>query len=227
MDDYRYIRNDITELTEGLPLYHSILSAIALGDGKEHAVFKRANVSQSVGRGAIEALVEKKIIQIHKVKTHDDRFYFTTPFLHFWFAFVSPLFKGVRDGDYSEVKKRWENYAHDFFAEAFSRLARDMVKKMLTEEKVMRVMPLYTENEMFDLFVESKSDTTILGTIKYTNAKLKKNELTKLQERAQTANISADSYIIVAKKGFSSELKALKGEKLKLFTLKNFKVLVE
>lgn len=91
----------------------------------------------------------------------------------------------------------------------------------------MRVTPLYTGDEMFDIFVENKSDKTILGTIKYTNAKVKKSELTKLQERAKLASIEAEQFVLVAKKGFSSELKALKGESLKLFTLKNFKTLVD
>jgi len=48
LKDYRYIRNDVSEVTEGMPLYHSILTAIALGDGKTHTAYKRAKVSKDV-----------------------------------------------------------------------------------------------------------------------------------------------------------------------------------
>jgi len=56
LPDFNYIRNDITELTSGMPLYHSILTGIALGDAKLHTAFKRANVSAEVGQKAIDEL---------------------------------------------------------------------------------------------------------------------------------------------------------------------------
>ena len=30
--------------------------------------------------------------------------YFASPFVRFWFAFVSPYFKGIKQGDYKEVE---------------------------------------------------------------------------------------------------------------------------
>jgi len=39
--------------------------------------------------------------------------------------------------------------------------------------------------------------------------------------------MKADIFVIFSKRGFSNELKSLKGENLKLFTVKNFKKLVE
>ena len=48
-----------------------------------------------------------------------------------------------------------------------------------------------------------------------------------IQNSIKEADINADIFIIIAKKGFSSELKSLKGESLKLYTLKNFKELLQ
>ena len=227
LDDYRYIRNDITDLTGGLPLYHTILSAIALGDGKLHSVYKRSSVSDQVGDNAVEDLVEKGIIKVTKVKNSDDRLYFTTPFLRFWFAFVSPLFKGIRDGDYKEVQERWENKKNEFFQEAFVRLSHELLRKTLKEKQIMKISQYYDEQNSFEIYADTKEKEIILGSVKYTNNKIKKSALTKLQSQAKEAGLKVDTYVIISKKGFSSELKSHKGEMLKLLTLKNFKALVD
>lgn len=208
-------------------MYHTILSAIALGDGKLHSVYKRSSVSDQVGDNAVEDLVEKGIIKVTKVKGSDDRLYFSTPFLRFWFAFVSPLFKGIRDGDYKEVQERWENKKNEFFQEAFVRLSHELLRKTLKEKQIMKISQYYDETNNFEIYANTKDKKIILGSVKYTNNKVKKSELTKLQTQAQKAEFDVDTFVIISKKGFSSELKSQKGEKLKLFTLKNFKSLVE
>jgi hypothetical protein len=101
--DYTYIRNDVSEVTTGMPMYHTVLTGIAMGDGRTHTAFKRAGVAGEVGVKALEALCESGIIRVapsRKIFTNwaehslvADKLYFTSPFLRFWFAFISPLFK--------------------------------------------------------------------------------------------------------------------------------------
>jgi hypothetical protein len=74
---------------------------------------------------------------------------------------------------------------------------------------------------------KTASGKIVAGTCKYSNQKAKKSELSKLQEQCRQADLNPDIYIIVSKGGFSNELKALKGEDVKLFGLKNFKTLLE
>jgi len=198
-----------------------------MGDGKTHSVYKRAKVSEEVGQKAVMALVESGVIKVIKAKNSDDRLQFKTPFMRFWFAFISPLFKGVRDGDFSEVKKRWENRESEFIQQTFTELSKELVRESLTGERVMNISSYYDEDIEIDIYTKTKSGKVIVGSAKYTNAKVKKSELARLEELCKKANIEADIFVIVAKKGFSNELKSLKGEKLKLFTLKNFKSLVE
>jgi len=119
LPDFRYIRNDVTDLTTGMPLHHSILSAVALGDGRTHTAYRRANVSKEVGDNAVAELCESGIIRLDKEKavfsswdeaqSVSNKLYFTSPFLRFWFAFISPIFKGIRDGDYKEIRERFQN----------------------------------------------------------------------------------------------------------------------
>ena len=238
LQDYTYIRNDVSDITTGAPLYHALLSAIAMGDGKTHSSYKRAKLEKDVGDRAAQELVDKGIIRVEKPKKEftswaddeklDNRLYFTTPFLRFWFTFVSPLFKGIRDGDYSEVKKRYKNREAEFSNLIFTQLSYELLKENFAkEDPIVSISGYWDKETEFDIFAKTKSGKIIIGSTKYTNSKVKKSELTRLQEHAKKANIDADIFVIVAKKGFSSELKALKGQNLRLLSIKNFAKLVE
>ena len=229
LKDYNYIRNDVSDITGGAPLYHALLSAIAMGDGKTHASYKRAKLEKNVGDKAVAELAHRGIIRVQKPKDEklDNKLYFTTPFLRFWFAFVSPLFKGIRDGDYSEVKKRWQNRQAEFTNLIFTQLSYELLKEIFAkEDPIVEISSYWDKDAEFDIFAKTQSGKTILGSTKYTNAKIKKSELTRLQELAKKADMNADIFVIVSKKGFSNELKALKGENLRLFSIKNFTKLV-
>jgi hypothetical protein len=85
----------------------------------------------------------------------------------------------------------------------------------------------YTDEKIdLEIYATTKDKKVIVGSSKYSNTKVKKSELTRLEELCKEANIKPDIYVIISKSGFSSELKSLKGEKLKLLTLKNFKSLL-
>ncbi|MFK5938163.1 MAG: DUF234 domain-containing protein [Sulfurimonas sp.] len=237
LDDYRFIRNDVTELTSGAPLYHSVLSGIAMGDGRTHSSFKRAKVDKDAGENAVEELVSRGIIRLDKAKNLftswdenekvDNKLFYTTPFMRFWFAFVSPLFKGIRDGDYKEIKTRFLNRESEFVQLTFVELSHELLKRNFQDDKIVEIGTYWDRNIELDIYAKTASGKTVVGSCKYSNAKVKKSELSKLQEICTTAKIEADIFVLVSKKGFSNELKSLKSESLKLFTIKNFKSLVE
>ncbi len=236
LEDYRFIRNDITELTGGAPLYHAVLSGIAQGDGRTHSSFKRAKVDEATGTNIVEELTQKGIIRVDKAKNIftsweqnekvDNKLYFNAPFLRFWFAYVSPLFKGIRDGDFKEVKQKIQNSENEFRQLVFVQLSHELLKLQMQDDPVVEIGSYWDREVELDIYAKTKSGKTIVGVCKYTNSKIRKSELSRLQEACEKAKIEADTYVIVAKNGFSSELKSLKGGALKLFTLKSFKALV-
>jgi hypothetical protein len=238
LPDFNYIRNDITELTSGMPLYHSILSGIALGDAKLHTAFKRANVSAEIGQKAIDELCDIGIISVSKSNAHftswkdrdivENKLLFKSPFLRFWFAFVSPIFKGIRDGEYGEIRQRFENREREFLELPYTQLAQEFLKLEFKESDPLVQLNSAWNNEVeIDLYAKTKSGKIIAGVTKYTNSKLKKSTLTQLKESAKKLGIEADIYVIISKSGFSKELKSLKGENLKLYSLKSFKKLID
>ena len=237
LPDFRYIRNDVTELTTGMPLYHSILTGIAMGDGKTNTTFKRANTSQEIGMNAINELCDTGIIKLQKGSKHftswkedesvSNKLFFASPFLRFWFAFVSPIFKGIRDGDYKELRQRFTNRESEFIQLPFVELSHELLKLNFVDDKIEDISTYWDNKIELDIYAKTKSGKIVVGVCKYTNSKLKKSELTKLQELCEKSNIKADIFVLISKSGFSNELKSLKGENLRLITLKNFKKLID
>ena len=80
---------------------------------------------------------------------------------------------------------------------------------------------------VIDIIAKTESGKIIVGSSKYTNSKVKKTELTRLKEVCEKLGIKADIFVLFSKKGFTSELKSLKGADLKLFTPRNFNQLIE
>ncbi len=236
LQDYSYIRNDVSEVTSGSPTYHAILTGIALGDGKVSSAFKRANVPSEVGNKAVEELCELGIIKVEKPKKVftswadeykiPNRLIFTSPFLRFWFAFVSPLFKGIKEGNFKEVQERFTNRQQEFLTPVFVQLSHELLKQNFKDDPIVEMGSYWDKDTEIDIFGKTASGKTIVGSCKYTNAKMKKSELSTLEEKCTQAKIDADIFVLVSKRGFSNELKSLKSDTLKLLSVKNFKNLL-
>ncbi len=220
-----------------MPLFHSILTGIALGDGRTHSAFKKANVDNEAGMKAVNELCEMGIIRREESKKEfvswaedykvSDKLIFNTPFMRFWFAFVSPLFKGIKEGDYKEVQDRFANRKADFVNLTFEQLSLELLKLEFKNDPIIQSGSYWDKDVEIDIYAKTKSGKIIVGSCRYSNSKIKKSELTKLQEKCKVAKIEPDIFVLSAKNGFSSELKSLKGENLKLFTLKNFRSFLE
>ncbi len=231
---YKYLRDDISNITMGEPLDHKVLSALALGDRRTNSAFKKVNISFNDGIEIVDKQCNRGMLKLEKSRYAlanqefneevSEKLFFTTPFAHFWFGFVSPVFKGVRDGDFKEAFELYKNNKAQFTEIIFNRLSHEILKKQLnqTDDRIVNIGRYWDKDLNIDLIASTKNDKIILGTTKFSNSKMKKSELTKLKDIANTLNITVDIFVLFAKKGFSNELKSLKGENLKLFTPRNF-----
>jgi len=232
--NYGYIHKAVVDLSGGDNMSNTILSAIAVGDGRAHAAVKRSRLSKSDGYRIIENLCEDEMLvsvsaNVKQEKDEveiSDKLYFPSPFLRFWFAFISPYFKGIKAGEYDEVKEKFDKYKDEFINLIFEQLCEELLK-MNIDERIDSIGNYWDNKVELDLLVKTRSKKIIACSCKYTNAKIKKSELTKLQEKCVEANIDADAYVLFSKKGFSSELKSLKSESIKLFTVKSLKQLIQ
>lgn len=236
LDDYRDLHRDINALTGGDADAHALLAGVALGDRRTHSAFKRARLSREAGDKAVAAMREVGVIEREKARPNrfswidddviSDRLHFTLPFLHFWFAFVSPIYKGIKEGNYEEFRTRYANHAAGFCDVVFERLAIELVKAEFADENITEIGGYWDKNTEIDIIAKTESGKTVAASCRYVNAKLKKSELTKLQQACEKAGFTPDAYVLVAKNGFSGELKSLKGEGLRLLGLRHLKKLL-
>jgi len=235
LKNYRYIHGDIAKITQSDKTHHAILSALSVGDRREHSAFKRAGVPRQDGEASIDFLVQNGLLIRDRSQTQpvdeneevSDKMLFTLPFFRFWFSSVSPYYKGIREGDFTEVRARLEHMAQDFSDHIYAQLVMEMIKQSFKDDPVEKIGSYWDKRTDIDILAKTKSGKIIAGGCKYGRSKAKKSELTKLKESCAKAEIEPDIYLLFGKGGFSNELKKEKGESLRLFTLKNLKILLD
>ncbi len=234
LKNYRYIHGDIAKITQSNKTHHALLTGLAVGDRREHSAFKRANVSREEGEESIDFLVENNLLirdksqakPVNEREEVSDKFLFTLPFLRFWFSSISPYYKGIRDGDYTEVNMRLANMKQDFSELVYAQLVNEMLKKSFVDDPIKDIGAYWDKSVEIDILAKTESGKVIAGACKYSKSKSKKSELAKLKESCSKAELTPDIFVLFSKSGFSNELKKEKGEGLKLFTLKNLKMLM-
>ncbi|MGZ5208489.1 MAG: DUF234 domain-containing protein [Sulfuricurvum sp.] len=235
LKNYPYIHGDIAKITQSNQIHHKLLSALAIGDRREHSAFRRADVTRAEGEASIKFLIDNKLLvrdksqdqPVDEYEVVSDKLLFTAPFIRFWFSSISPYYKGIKEGDYTEVKERWNNLQREFTDLIYEQLVMELVKKSFKEDPIEKIGSYWDKNSEIEILARTKSGKIVAGSCKYSKAKANKSELTKLKEKCLEAQINADIFVIFSKNGFSSEFKKEKGESLKLFTLKNLKSLMD
>lgn len=236
LNNYNYLRSEVNSLTGGYHVEHAILSGIALGDRKTTNAFKRAHVSFEEGSKCVDNLYEKEIIDIDSSehfllgKRGDSKIaqklLFTNPFLRFWFAFVSPIYKGIKDGNYEEFKTKFQGREADFSNFIFEELALTFIKNSFLEDPIKQHGQYWDEKIQIPIVAKTVSGKIVVGFCKYSDNKIKKSELNRFLEDLKNADISADIIVIFSKSGYSNELKQLKSNSLMLFTIRNFNSII-
>jgi len=237
LKDYSNLKYEIHKLTGGYSVDHAILTGIALGDRKTTTSFKRAHVSFEEGMSCVENLCNKGIIEIESPQNYlvnkrgnenkvAKKLLFTTPFLRFWFAFVSPIYKGIKEGNYKEFNTKFENKKVEFSDFIFEELSLELLTDFQTDDPIDKIGKYWDDKREISIIAKTKSGKIIAANCKYINSKLKRNELNKLSSDCKDINLKVDTYALFSKSGFTSELKSSKGENLKLFTPRNLKILV-
>jgi uncharacterized protein len=235
LKNYRYIHGDLTKITQSNKSHHALLSAIALGDRREYSAYRRANLTRKEGEESAAFLIKFGLLNrqasqadpIDESEEVSDRLLFTAPFLRFWFSAVSPYYKGIKEGDFVEMKEKWANTKQSFFDQIYEALVIALVKQSFKEDWVAKIGSYWDKTTEIEILGKTKGDKVIVGSCKYSKSKANKSELSKLQEKCAKVELSPDIFVIFSKNGFSSEFKKEKSETLKLYTLKNLKILMD
>jgi AAA+ ATPase superfamily predicted ATPase len=236
LKEYNSLRSEVNYLTGGYSVDHAILSGIALGDRKTTNAFKRAHVSFEEGMKCVDSLCEKGIIETESSqhfmanKRSDTKIakklLFTNPFMRFWFGFVSPIYKGIKEGNFEEFYSKFAGREADFSDFIFEELALAYLKVIFEDDPVKQIGQYWDEKIQITPLAKTNSGKVIAGYCKYSDTKMKKSELNTLLQNCQNSGIVPDIVVLFAKNGYSTELKSLKSENLRLFSAKSLKSLL-
>ena len=224
LKNYRYIHADLTKITQSNKAHHALLSALALGDRREHSAYRRANLSRKEGEESAAFLIKFGLLtrQSSQADPVDENEEISGRLL-----FSAPFYKGIKEGDFTEMKAKWENTKQSFFDQIYEGLVIALVKQSFKEDWIVKIGSYWDKTNEIEILGKTKGGKVIAGLCKYSKSKANKSELAKIEEKCAKASLTADIYVVFSKSGFSSEFKKEKSDTLKLFTLKNLKSLLE
>jgi len=151
---------------------------------------------------------------------------YTKPFYRFWFGFVEPFRKDLSQKNSKNFIANFQNHKDRAISLIFEQLSNSLLEEIFKDsDPIVSKGGLWDRKSEFDLLCYTKSGKIIVGECKFKARKVCKNELTKLQEKAQHSNIEADIFALFSKSGFSNELKENQSENILLFDLEDFKKL--
>ena len=228
--NYEPIHNGITRFTHGNALYHMLLSIIALGESHEDAVFKKGRVGRDKGEEAMDYLEMKSLLKFESsvekpLKSSDgksDKLLFELPFMRFWFAVISPYYKSISSGNFSEFEEKWSQLRGNFSILLSNLLVRELVKQSFAEkfadDPIVSIGPYYDKHVQIEILAKRKSGKMLAGECKYSKKEAKINMLTSLKEKCQKVELDIEDYVLFSKNGFASEVEQMKDAEVTLLS---------
>lgn len=244
LENFAVLHNQILELTTQDKQYARLLTTLARGDRRIFSAFNKSGLTNLSGglslkhlqnTGVLEAEYSreepapkngdklKREVARHRI-SHKMRF--TSPFLRFWFYFISPMRRYIEEGDYEKVIDNFKQHHHSFVGFTFEELSNEMMKLKLSSFKLIDSGSYWDRHVEIDLMATGSKDELILGECKWKNHKMNKKEVNKLLEKCEKVGFKPDIMMFFAKRGFSKELLSLRDEKLQLYTCHDFEDLL-
>ncbi|WP_295055831.1 DUF234 domain-containing protein [Sulfuricurvum sp.] len=232
------------------PLYLNLLHAVAVGDRRQGSAYRRARIGKERGNDAFEFLRTsgyltlersremplerahpkqrfKKEIEHHRIS---HKFRFNTPFLRFWFAFVEPFSKTIREENYLPFLNHFREQFNAFVGFTFEELCDLYIRDILApafQSELLDSGSYWNREVEIDLLSETMEGETWVGECKWTNHKVNKKEFHKLEEKCVKLALHPEKIFLFTKRGFSNELSEMRDKRLYRFSAEDLSVLTD
>jgi len=222
--------------------YRDILIAIAKGDGRVSNILKRTSIYDSVTKEVIEELIELDILKEEysreqPLKKHpkqklkkelrgykiESKIRFKEPFYRFWFGFIEPFYLEIEDNYYDNFIEYFNLHSNRLISLVFEQLSNEIINSQFN---TVSSGNYWNRDNEFDILAITTNQKVVIGECKYKNRKICKNELSKLQYKTTQNGIKVDYYALFSKNGFSKELIKSKDKNLLLYSIDDFKGLL-
>lgn len=240
---YNLMHADILEDTNAIRL----LQAIAKGDRRIHSACRRARISEAKGGEIIAHLRTIGILEIEasreappkklhpkqklkrEVARHriSHKLRFRTPFMRFWFYFITPQHKQIETGNFEGMLQNFAQHHTAFTGLVFEELSQLYLKMALHNDPYLRCGSYWDRQVELDILARLPEEGFIVGECKWTNTKINRSELGKLEEKCAMIGLRPTKIYLFAKRGFSNELLQMKNDRLVLVAAKDFRALLD
>ena len=239
LKNYRYIHGDITKITHSKSTHHAMLTALAKGDRREHSAFKKINIGRDNGEEVIDFLIKDGFLVFDKsiekpVNEKDgisDKLLFVTPFMRFWFAMVSPNYKSISSGDFSEFSQKWQQLKGNFSILLSNLLVRELVTQSFAQkfadDTIVSIGSYYDKHTHIELLAKRKSGKLLAGACKYSQKPAKPNMLETLKQKCKKAELDVSDYVLFSKNGFDPEVEEMKDGNVTLLSATHLSSLLD
>ncbi len=228
---YNRIHADLPDAKESVAL----LQAVAKGDRRIHSACRRARLGETRGGELVAHLRAagfldlepsreappqkaypgqklKREISRHRI-SHKLRF--RSPFLRFWFRFVSPNAARIERGMYESLFEQFDRQHTAFTGLVFEELSQLYLQHELGDDPFLRCGSYWDRHIELDILARAPEGGFVVGECKWTNTKMNRSELLKLEEKCALVGLEPQRIFLFAKRGFSNELLALEKETLR------------
>jgi uncharacterized protein len=247
LENFDSLYAQVQELTLGNKDYKRLLRALAVGDRRIFSAFNKAGLNNGNGGAALNYLQEKGLIEMEysreatprknspheKLKRADARHrishkvFFTYPFIRFWFYFISPNFKYIQEGKFNKVLEDFEQRYNSYTSLVYEELSELLLNYNLRDAHIISSGSYWDANVEIDILTVTENGRIYVGECKWTNHKVNKKELHKINDKCEKLGISPTQIVLFSKRGFSKELEAMAGPNLALYTSEDLKALVK
>lgn len=247
LQNFEILNEKMEQLTLSESNNKRLLRALAVGDRRIFSAFNRAGLNNANGGSALNYLQERGLLQIEysreeparslnpkgklkrEVAKHriSHKVLFTQPFIRFWFYFIVPHAKEIKNGDFTEVIKDFEIKRNSYTSLIFEELSEILLNYHLRDSQIISSGSYWDAKVEIDILTITSDENVYVAECKWRNHKINKKELHKLQQKCEILDIHPTQIAFFSKRGFSKELMLRQSKKLALYSSEDFKALLK
>jgi len=247
LENFSTLNEKMQELTLDEPNNKRLLRALAVGDRRIFSSFRRAGLNNGNGGAALNFLQQKGLITIEysreepakslnpngklkrEVARHriSHKVLFTQPFVRFWFYFIAPHTKNILEKNYENLFSDFAIRQNSYTSLVFEELSEILLNYHIRDAQILSSGSYWDANIEIDILTVTDDEKTYVAECKWTNHKITKKELHKLEQKCEKLDIEPSQIALFCKSGFSKELKTLTGRKLALYSAEDFNALLK
>ena len=247
LENFDKYNSEIENLTLDNSNNKRLLRALAVGDRRIFSAFNRAGLNNGNGGGALNYLQDRGLIQIEysreepakslnpngklkkEIARHrvSHKVLFTFPFVRFWFYFIYPHIREIKEGNYEKLFKDFANKHNSYTSLVFEELSEVLLNYNLRDAQILSSGSYWDANIEIDILTVTSDEKVYVGECKWTNHQVNMSEFHKLLEKCEKLDVEPSQVILFSKRGFSKELKNNEGKELRLYSSKHFEALVK